>query len=285
MSMRITALLVATIGVSIAAATGAQAQERYSYTVQHNHSHTRTVKINWKPEENNYRRFTVGVSPLRALSNGIKFDFEMELPRAGHWLGTSLVVYHAPTLDETFDFWGGSNDHHNNRYGFVSGFDLYNNMSGVGTSLMYKNVFHRRGWYFQTGLVFDYFEVGVGTDAYVPYKEDGLTFYSEGETVEYKSYYRPDVRFNFGKHMALSRRCFLDLYAGVGISYSIYADDARHSWGKRQYEHVLSDGLSSGYRESDYHYRPMFDDLGGFAYRGVHFTGGFRFGVLLWKRR
>jgi hypothetical protein len=271
--------LAATV-VATLATTGTQAQQRetYSYTVQR--TYTKTRLMNWRPEQNDYRRYTVGVSPLRLMGNGMKFDFEWELPKAGHWLGTSFVAYLAPPRPYHWTSWVGGNDYmENNRSWFLSGFDGYNRMWGLGTSLMYKNVFSRRGWYFQTGMVFDFWRVGVTVDSYVPYTDDGLTFYEQGRALEYKSYFKPDVRFNFGKHIALSERCFFDLYAGLGLSYSLYADDDRHSAS-------YSDYYYSDYGSGLYHnHLQLFTDIGGFAYRGLHFTGGFRFGMLLWKKR
>lgn len=251
-------LLIFNVGLSTA-------QESYTYTV----SHTRTVPINWRPDEKTMQRYTVSVSPLRLASHGLKFDFEYELPRPGHWLGTSLTVYVAPERRMRSGYW--SYDDYNNRASFNSAFDDYNRMWGVGTSAMFKNTFSRRGWYFSTGVTLEFFRVGLMQQTYVPYVEDGLTYYEQGYGLETKSYLKPTVQINIGKHMAVSERCFFDLYAGVGISYSLYADNGRH-------QHYYGGGsYGGGWSEN------IFDEIGGFAYRGLTPTGGFRFGVLLWK--
>ncbi|MDR2882856.1 MAG: hypothetical protein LBU98_03670 [Alistipes sp.] len=256
--MRRTLLSSALIAIALAAGSTAEtsAQESYSYTVTR--TQTRTLRIDWRPEQKTHQRYTVAVNPPRLLSSGLRFDFEREMPRPGHWIGTSLSVYFAPAL-------GGSNSGlYNDRWSLLSSFDSYHRMWGVGTSATYKYIFSRRGWYFATGLMFDFFRVGVATDAFVPYREDGMTYYEYGRALETESYFKPTARFVMGKHMAVSRRCFFDLYGGMGLSYSIYRDGDRHY----------------GY---GYDYDPHFDDMGGFAYRGLTLVGGFRFGVLLWK--
>jgi hypothetical protein len=129
-------------------------------------------------------------------------------------------------------------------------------MWGVGLSVFYKKMFDRRGWYYSAGLTLDYFRVGRSEYGLLPYREDGLVFREEGYGLVQKEYYRPSARFNIGKHIALSRRCFFDLYAGISLSYSIYKRD-------------------------EYDYQD-FSRMYGFAYRGINiFHGGVRFGILL----
>ncbi len=131
-----------------------------------------------------------------------------------------------------------------------------------------KNTFHPRGWYFSAGVTLEFSRVGVLVDNFYPFVEEGLTFYERGRALVTKSYLKPTAQFNMGKHMALTERLYLDLYAGLGLSYSIYKNDGRHD----QYP-TYSGGWS---------YR-LFTDPGGFARRGFTLTGGFRFGVLLWE--
>ena len=254
--------------LAITAIVDVSAQERYSYTVTR--TRTRIVPINWRPDENNYQRYTVSVSPLRLASNGLKFDFERELPRPGHWFGTSLAVYLAPPRRADSYYWSSDG---NNRAWFNSGLDDYHRMWGLGTSAFFKNTFSRRGWYFSAGVVFEFFRVGVMNDKYIPYSENGLTFYDYGRARDTKSYFKPTAQINIGKHMAISERCYFDLYAGLGLSYAMYANDDRH---RRQYEYY-------GPVYNTPHYYRLFTDMGGFAYRGLVITGGFRFGVLLWS--
>jgi hypothetical protein len=256
-------LTAATALLSLGAAGVADAQQSYTSSF----ARTRALLIDWRPEQNITQRYTVSVSPLRLASNGLKFDFEYELPKAGHWLGTSLAVYAAPQRYRRYnDFW---NSDGNDRSWFISGWDYYNRMWGVGTSLFFKNTLSDRGWYYSAGLVFDFFRVGITKNTYIPYEEEGLTFYDYGRALETKSYFKPTAQINVGKHVALSQRCYFDFYAGLGISYAFTKKDDMH----------LRDDHDS-YRGW---YGRLFTRMGGFAFRGIAPVVGFRFGVLLWK--
>jgi hypothetical protein len=224
---------------------------------------THTVPINWRPERATHQRYTVSVSPFRLASNGIKFDFERELTRPGHWFGTSLAVYIASPRNNRYAYGGMGNNHSS----FLSSWDSYHRMWGVGSSAMFKNTFSPRGWYFSTGMVAEFFRVGVVGDRYEPYVEEGLTYYHHTSGLETRSYLKPTLQFNIGKHMALSQRIYLDVFGGLGLSYSL------HRRAPRSYYDTYYDW---------YDYQP-FSEIGGFAYRGLVFTGGFRVGVLLWK--
>ena len=261
---RATVITLLALLLSAAGGTTAPAQQRYTY--EETRTRTRTVLIDWRPGERTHQRYTVSVSPLRLASHGLKFDFERELPRPGHWLGTSLVVYLAPPRDTRYFYWDREG---NNRGSFNSGFDDYHRMWGIGTSAFFKNTFGRRGWYFSAGVVLELYRVGVTGGTYIPYTEDNLTFYDYGQALEAKSYFKPTAQINIGKHMALSERCYFDLYAGLGISYALYKADDRHITRPGEHYHP--------------HYSRAFTGIGGFAYRGLVPTGGFRFGVLLWK--
>jgi hypothetical protein len=225
-----------------------------------------TIQINWKPESaKSVQRYTVAVNPTVLANNGLKFDFEMELPRPGNWLQIGVAGYYSPPRntprhDNYYDFWWRYYEDPYDSYLPASSWDSFRKMSGGGVSILYKRMLHRRGWYLSTGLAFNYFHVEYTDWGYVPFKEDGLTFYRRGEYPVTQSFFKPTAEFNVGKHFAISHRCFIDLYAGMRLSYSLY---------KR--------------RSDDYQ---KFDTMYGFAYRGIDiFHGGVRFGVLLWDKQ
>jgi hypothetical protein len=285
--MKKTMLIAAVAAMALTAISidNTSAQQSYSYSTstvdrhdraaqRYTRSVTRYLNIDWEPEQQEFRRYTVSVSPLRLIFNGIKFDFEFESPKPGHWFGTSLQVWLAPPRNSrSYYYWDPDG---NNRASFNSGWDDYHRMWGLGTSAFYKNTFSHRGWYFSTGLTFDFFRVGVVENTYVPYTEDALEFYEYGNTLETKSYFKPTVQINIGKHMSISERCFFDLYVGVGYSHAFYKHDDRHTYSRYGYDY----GYGYGHRSYNY-----FTRSSGFAYRGMFPSGGFRFGVLLWKKK
>lgn len=232
-----------------------EAPNPYAYTYRNG----RTLKINWKPETaKTVQRYTIAINPAPLMNNGLRFDFELELPRPGNWLQIGLTGYFAPERQYRRSYYDWYGDSGNNRWGAISGFDDYNRMWGVGVQALYKWMFHRRGWYLNAGLAVEFFRVGRVEDAFLEYREDGLTFWEYGNGLVEHSYVRPSLVFNVGKHIAVSHRCFFDVYGGMSISYSIYDRN----------EYNFDD----------------FSEMYGFARRGINLlNGGVRFGVLLWN--
>lgn len=248
--------------------TSSRAQERYDRV------RTRHGLIDWRPEAKTMQRYTLSVSPLRLFSNGLKFDFEKELGRPGRWISTGLTIYYAPEIYNTNQYW---NTGDNNRWSYFSGGDDFHRMWGVGTSLFYKDVFSHRGWYYAAGAVLEFFRVGRMENDYQAYVEDNLTFYNYTRSLINKNYVKPAVQIYIGKHMAISERCYFDMFAGLGAAFSIYDPNNTH---------LSTDGNSYDFwgniiRRS----RTRYSAMNGFAYRGFYPVAGFRFGVMLWDAR
>lgn len=251
--------------------TSSQTEVRYN---GHNlHSLHRRLLIDWRPEVKDMQRYTVSISPLRLLSGGLKVDFEKELARPGQWIATGLTIYFLPEMYDRNDYLTKGD---NNRWGYYSGFEDFQRMWGLGSSVFYKNIFSRRGWYFATGVKIEYFNVGLMVNSYVPYTEEGQTYYDYTRALSCKDYVKPSAEIYIGKHMAVSRRCYFDLYAGLGGTYSIYRNDGRHLNTAYSYNSLN--------QPATYTYQ-RFGDINGFAYRGIYPVAGFRFGVLLWDKQ
>lgn len=266
------------VAMVLGTAEETQAQERYYWT--NARGRYRVIPVNWRPDSIiPYKRYTVAVDALQLVHHGIKFDFEGELRRRpGEWLQTSLTVYTAPPRKTVgsgrydYDYYPGYDSEEsleNYRDGLNSGYDSYMSMWGVGTSLLFKKMLHPRGWYFSTGLKFDYYNVKVKTREYIPFTEDGLTFYEQGTKLHQQSFYKPTLQFNFGKHITVSKTCFFDIYVGVNYSYSFHNREK------------LVQGESRGYYSRPY---KLFTTMDGFAYRGFSPNFGARFGILIWQR-
>jgi hypothetical protein len=241
----------------------ALAQQPYSYYVR------RTIPINWRPDSVGVQRYTVAVNPLMLFNNGLKADFEYELKTPGEWLQAGLVGYVAPARTRRYDYSFYGDD--NNRWTPNSSDDSFRNMWGVGVSGLFKKMLHRRGWYFSTGLMLEFYRVGRLKYGYIPFEEDGLQFFAGGNYIDTRSYFKTTAQFNLGKHCALSRRCFIDMFLGISYSYSFY-NDTPHSYSWESHENYS-------------YYYCDFSDMNGFARRGLNFNGGLRFGVLLWNKQ
>lgn len=262
MKTRIT--LIALAAMLVASAPESRAQTRATQTY-YSFSWDRVLPINWKPEYKERQQYTIAVDFLHFFNSGLKVDFQYQLPNPSEWLQIGLMGYLAPERRHS-----GSRDYGNySSYWydetpgwktFNSSFDFYKSMWGLGVSTLFKKMVSMRGWYFSTGLMFQYYNVSRNEYGLFSYREDGLTFYREGVKRVRYNFYKPSVQFNFGKHFNLSRRMYFDLF--VGLAYS----------------HAFTD-FNPG--DSDYYtYRTIF----GFGYRGISPNLGFKLGVLLWDR-
>ncbi len=206
--------------------------------------------INWLPEGETPRRFTIAVRPFQLLSHGLKADFEMELATPGQWVQFSLSGYHTSWYDHTrnngnytyySDYGGWEGD-------FLSGTGLFEKLGGAGLGVAFKSMISDAGWYWNAGIVFTYYDVHHKQRGYYSFVEDGMEFYEYSSRIVRSHFYQTGFNVNIGKHFALSRNMFFDGYVGLG------------------YQHTYTNGT---------------DDFGrmlGFGYSGLYFSGGFRIG-------
>lgn len=194
--------------------------------------------IDWVPEESQGQRYTVSVQPLYLLKHGLKFDFEKELRKEKKWLQIGVMGYYTPHKDG------------NERETLASSYDGYNKMIGGGLSVAYKTMLGRRGFHYNFGLLYNFYNVDYEKTGYLRFVENGLTFYEYGAYGVNKKFHQPAAFINIGKHMALSRHVFVDMFMGLGFMYSFQS-------GERVYK-----------------------DYCGFGYRGFYFNGGVRLGVM-----
>ena len=216
----------------------AECQIYYDSIDQYAHSNrNKPQTIDWMNASEN--RYTIAIRPLYVPNNGLKIDFELELPRKGSWLQIDGIV-RFNTYDDSFYWEAGDN--------------WFTKLNGCGLGVYYKTFFRPNGWYYDAGVLMNYYGVskpGIVSETYV---EDGMTFLRyDRKTIKW-NFFKPSLNFNIGKQLALSSHLFLDLFAGIGYTYSFH-----------------SDGLY-GYFSS---YNPR-----SFSYRGLYVSGGFRIGIL-----
>ncbi len=122
-------------------------------------------------------------------------------------------------------------------------------------------MFTRSGWYVSATATFNYFNVEYYGYKYVDWTQDGLDYIKREEGLTNKNFYKPEIRFNIGKHFALSRRLFIDAYIGFGYAHSYYANSEHYDYYSNYY------GM---YNDNAY----------AFGGRGGFFDAGFRIGWL-----
>lgn len=216
--------------------------------------------IDWLPEGETPQRYTIAIRPLQLFNNGLKADFEFELNKPGRWLQFSLAGYYAPQYDYTItmgeysfeDYWWGAGWEN-----FMSDGETFEKLSGMGIGIAYKHIFSNSGWYWSAGISFSYYDLSQWISGYGYYDEYGTHIYLDiYDTVNSKNY-QSEANVNIGKHFALGRNVFLDVYAGIGGRYTFIV--GFDNW-------YMNDGLQS------------------YQYTGFCVNAGFRLGWM-WSNR
>lgn len=220
----------------------------------------KTRLINWLPEDTVSQRYTIALRPVYLSQNGLKIDFEYELAKPGKWLQFELIGHYAPEYNYNKEYYEDYGGYYNYYYhsgwshSFLSGGERYHSLKGIGGGIAYKSISSNSGWYTSVGLTFNYFDVGYYGAVYTKYMEDGIEKIVREEKLTGKKFYKPEIYFNIGKHMAITRSIFLDAYIGLGLTYSFYDGDNKFTY-------------------SNY----------AFGGRGLIFNAGFRIGWLIGK--
>lgn len=203
-----------------------------------------TNPMDWKPESKTANRYSLSVHPFHLMNSGLKLDFETEFTPE-KWLQVGAMGYYRPRFNDHESEWREGWESLNSNY------EPFSKLSGAGLSLSYKSMFDSRGWYFNTGVLYNYYDVDYEELRYVPVQQDGLTFYERRFLMVTTKFHQPAVFFNAGKHMAITRHLFADVFIGLGYMHSFYSGGPT-----------------------------PFDEYVAFGYRGVYFNGGFRIGIL-----
>ena len=202
------------------------------------------TRTDWMNASEN--RYTIAIRPLYLLNNGIKLDFEFELPRKGSWLQIDGII-----RLNTFD------DNYYVSHCWEAGDNWFTKLNGFGIGAYYKTYFRANGWYYDIGVLLNYYGVdkpGIISENYV---EDGLTFLRYDRKMIHWNFVKPSLNFNIGKQFALTQTLFLDVFGGIGYTYSIHSAET-------------------------YKYFASYDPRA-FSYSGLYVSGGFRIGIL-WSR-
>ncbi len=238
-----------TILLGITASTSLWAQKEYDPSYW---------RVDWRPDRGTryeqitarqLRRYSLAIHPAHLMKEGLKLDFEMELPEPGRWLQASLMGYSASKNGT--DQWGNDYPNWGN---LASGFEEFAGMWGVGAGIGYKTMFSHRGFYFNAALLYNYYSVDHDATYYLPTIRQDLTYYERKHVVENSRFHQPALSLNVGKHIAFSRNLFMDVFIGTGCMHSIYNGPQ------------------------------VYTDYAAFGYRGAYFNMGLRFGVL-WSDR
>jgi hypothetical protein len=216
--------------------------------------------INWLPEDKPPQRFTLAIRPLHVINFGLKADFEFELNKIGKWLQFSLAGYYTPQYEHSkylgdYRFY----DYDDGWEGPMSGGEVFEKLGGAGLGVAYKSMLSNSGWYWSAGLNFTYYSLKQWIDEhYYYYDERGNEIRPNINNSVWSQIYQLDANVNIGKHFALRRNMFLDVYVGVGWRQPFVT--GFDNW-------FLSFGMYS------------------FQYKGLYINNGIRLGWLLSNKK
>lgn len=241
--------------VLLTSATGMQAQEANYNRV---HYLKKPPKINWmSPSQEGQHRYTIALHPFYLANYGLKVDFEMELKQPGQWLQFEAIGRYTGWHSNDYKP-GERQDLCTNGWDTIeSGGKSFARMNGGGVGVAFKSMFQPNGWYFSIGVSFNFYNVFYSDYGYIPYQEDGLTFFKYDIGNQNVKFYKPGFDFNIGKQVAITKHLFLDGFLGIGYDYSFYDANGENSY---------NSGIFS------------------YGYRGITLSGGFRIGWL-WEAK
>lgn len=189
----------------------------------------------------NYPKYTLAVQPFYLDNGGLRFDVERQLNNPKNWLQLSISGFYLPHKNNRIEYWKTSN----------SDYESFNKLNGLGTGLAYKSIFYSTSLYYSAGLSYTHYRVTYSDSNYHRFMEDGLTFYEYYQSNQRQIFNKLTGSLCFGVQSSLNRIFFIDAYLGLGYSYSFYDEKKK----------------------------PFNDNMYGYGYRGLHVTGGVRFGI------
>ena len=204
-------------------------------------------------------KYTLAVQPLFLSNGGLKIDVERRLNSPDDWLYFSVSSYYRGKYDGRYD---GRYDRkydgeHDGRYygweNFNTNFTPVNRFHGYGLEMAYKRYFPRTKAYWSAGLSYTYHNVYYADWVYALFEKDGLIFCEYMETEVKQTFNKLLPNVCVGAMTSLHSRVFLDVYAGIGYSYSFYDKDKK----------------------------PFNKSVFEYGYRGIRPLGGIRVGVTL----
>ncbi|HET8829910.1 MAG TPA: hypothetical protein VFM79_11245 [Pelobium sp.] len=185
---------------------------------------------------------SISFQPLYLMNNTIRFDVEMQQKeKASAFIGALEIINGNTQL-----LYNGGDD--NATKDFVS---------GAGIGLAYKLKLNPSekltSFYFSPGVNFRTLKISLKGEDYYAYEEDGIEYYTFGETEKKYPINSAMIFGNLGYHKVWTTTILLDAYLGFGYKLS------------------TSDKLLEANRDYE---KPIY----GFNYTGFTFQAGIKFG-------
>lgn len=195
------------------------------------------------------KKYVAGFSLSEFFNSGLNLNYDRRIGNTRQWMMFDISGYYMAADKDSYQGLGN----------FLSAFDSFNRYKGFGLGAGYKYFpFKYEFFYVCGGVSYKYFNVRYRAFEYVPFTEDGMSFYAyELVNPKTNNFNRLGANICTGIQSTMRHVFHVNLYAGLGYVYSIH--HAR--------EGIFDDGVF------------------GFGHTGVTFIFGFRFGWAFGKVR
>jgi len=150
-------------------------------------------------------RLGIGIVPQYVISGGLRFDIDLSISKTSNqWLIFSPQVFMVT---------GG-------RYGHE-----FNELTGLGLDIKHKiylkpNTMKPYGFYFQYGVMFQYFSIFENRQYTESYIENGIEYYEVVVGEVNTKLYKYGGNFHLGYQWLVGDKVYFDIYTGAGIRIS-----------------------------------------------------------------
>jgi hypothetical protein len=181
------------------------------------------------------------------FAGGLKFGFDMRVQNR-NWIQIIPIVYLYQGITSYMNWWGHDDDYysyHNEKYRITSS-------HGFGIGANYKRfIFKQEFLYFQGGADYSFRKAEVSHYDFIPYEEDGLTYYTYDKLCEKQDFNRISLTACMGIQTLMRYGFYVDHYMGLGYKHAFYDKN-----------------------------KPALDeDVIDYGYRGLYPVIGFRLGI------
>jgi hypothetical protein len=197
-------------------------------------------------EEKKTARYAISFEPNHLLNGGLRLNIEKKI-HPTDWIELNLTGYYlARNGGKSNNYWLWAS---NGYYISNSHFESISGLSGLGIGSTYKHYFPS-SIIINTALSYNRYNVEYPGFDFIPYKEDGLTFFEYRRANVHQPFHKLAAHVALGARSTFERLFFVEGYAGLGVAYSFYDENKRN------------------YNET------MF----GYGYRGIYLTIGIKLG-------
>jgi hypothetical protein len=199
------------------------------------------------------KNYAVTLEPSHLLFGGLRFGFDMRI-QDKNWIQIKQTIYLLPAAVSSYNWDWYDDEFYYNEYNYGSQRFTIHNMYGFGIGANYKRYFsHREFLYCLAGFDYSFQHVNGYNYDYIPFMEDGNTYYRFGKSEQTQNFNNVGVSACIGINTTLRHHFFVDVFLGVGAKYAFYnknkpaLDDEIFDYGYRGFYPVFGFRLGGAF--------------------------------------